>query len=331
MIWAWQSCVAAAALKASVVLPYYDYHEFALSLFTPFLNSTDAAMIDCFRFPTECAAYDFTPGCVHVLMPTGRYRRIERRMNPESLRQLFADVAADNWREFGSLDDIERFANESRVFALVARPNAGDLEEKRAAVQAVARASIFADAAFGIISEPGLYERFGRYPLTTFVFVERDLSFDSFRGDFEFDRLVEFVKGHDRGLAKGIRVVRVGGVRPEDPKVGWVDPEKEMALARAIGWKAGQYEAIVDFERYRVVPVDGRTWEEAMGQFERVWKGFGIGRQMGIAAQLSFVLHRDLCFAAAVGVGLMCVVVALYAIDLGNEVPDARRVEKKGM
>jgi hypothetical protein len=333
-VWLLVAATAAAAQTAAPILfPYYGYQAAALAVFDAFLHSaaeSGAAKIDCAEAPSVCAARGLTPGRVHVLMPNGRYVRAQRALTPESLSRLQAAVALDGLREFEAAGAVEQAARESALFCLVARSNAGDLEEKRAVIHRLARALLFKEAVFGLISEPALYERFGRYPLSTFVYIDRDLGTDGFRGDFDFERLVAFVVEHTRGRPAGVAVVRVDDSPPENSSVIFVDWQKENWLARALCTKGRPCDVAVDFGKFQAVPIaDPQDVDNVVEKFGHLWAQLNWLKRAKTVLEISFSLHPELYFAGgiAMGIGVLCAV--LYALDLGNEIPEIRIGETK--
>jgi hypothetical protein len=296
----------------SILFPHYPYHKTSLAIFDHFLNSTTiAGKLDCSHFPTICAFHRLTPGKVHVLLPNGLYRPIQRPFSSSSLLQLSDDLSVSNWVQFDTIDQIIEFANRSRLFCLVARSNAGDLEQKQSVIRTLALNSIDLNAAFGIILDSELYERFGRYPLTTFVYISQNLSSDTFRGDFEMDRLADFLRTHDPSIQSGYRKIEI---------------DSQTKLRELLCLDGLRCFICVDFERFRAIPLDdGDQIEEMIPEFEKIWRQFGRGKRARITFELWREFRPGTVGIGGIGLGLGLIGIVLYMIDLKNEIPDERR------
>ena len=306
-----------------VLFPYFDPQSDGLSVFEEAMREEEGvvvAALDCVAEVTACSRMGARPGGVYVSFPPHRRAlRSQREFSVAGLRALARDVRGGNVRlDLNSVEKVREVAGEVPLFALVARSNAGDLEGKRPVFEEVARESVNLRMAFAVLTETALYERFGVYPLSSFVFIPPTLKHVTFTGEFEVEKLEAFVAEH------GHRVYSSDW--PKEGVAVVIDREKEVSdellelvnvvvtNGSSIFCREKGCVVLVDFTNSRAVKLSGydrKTVEKAVSELEPMWNEVPVPEKVMTWIRIKWIKDGNGMAAYALCGFVVCVLIII--------------------
>lgn len=343
-----------------ILFPHSSYHSAPLSIFNDFCNETSeetrfvTASIDCSVNPTFCSMLKLKPGKISVSFPPHNVIRSSKiDVSLDNIRELAIDVIGNGIRKLESDEEVEKEAKKRPLFALVARPNAGDLEIKLPILEDLAKKLIGFDVCFALITDMGLYEKYSHYPLSMFVYITPNLQFTSFRGDFDLMNLAMFVNQHEK--------ITWGSPMPVPSERSIVFIGNEGTLQKEIINKFKEYEAqyptifinekenkrilnalcegseclsIIDFKLFKAIKnINLNTSAEdviqTLNNFDEEWKNVSLIDRLKIIFNLSFSLYSHTYYFSIIFCSLFLVSIVFYFIDIRREIDDPRIQNKK--
>jgi hypothetical protein len=188
-----------------LILPYFDKQSPHLARFEQFSDglldrpSLATVKLDCLASMSACSLYRMRPDRLYISIPPHgrRLRQSDRPLTTTGLAQLAWDILNNNIRtDLSSLDAIKDAAESGSLFLLAARSNAGDLEEKLPIFESIAMEFLSQDVAFALVTDPILYERFSKFPLTSLSYVPPSLNHVVMTGEFVRESVRDFVERH---------------------------------------------------------------------------------------------------------------------------------------
>ena len=314
-----------------VLFPYFDAESDGLRVFEEATREEEdvvVAALDCVAEVTACSRMGVRPGGVYVSFPPHRrVLRSQREFSVAGLRALVRDVRDGNVRfDIDSVEKVREVAGEAPLFALVARSNAGDLEGKRPAFEEVAKESVNSRMTFAVLSESALYEMFGVYPLSSFVFIPPTLKHVTFSGEFEVGRLEAFVAEHGHRAyssdwpKEGVAVVIASENWAKDVSDGLLGLVNVVVTnGSLIFCKEKGCVPLVDFTNSRVVRLGGydrKTVEKALSEFDSLWNAVPIPEKVMTWLRIKWIKDGDVVAATAFCAFTGLVLVVIYVFQL---------------
>jgi hypothetical protein len=325
-----------------IVLPYSPDQTELLAVIKNFstspIDGVNVRLFDCWKYPASCASKNLFPGHIYSSLPPFPLSQSNRPITLQSLQRLGRDLQVNNVHQFDAINDVVSAANNSSLFCLITRPNAGDLSVKQNLLQNIAKRLVHRDVSFCLITDPVLYEQFGRYPLTTFVYVSPNLRYDTLKGDLTIDTLVDFVNLHEHKhlnppIARlGLSLVLVGESLTEafgefegQIPIVFVNESSKPFLAQTICRGESHCNAVVNFAENRAIVIKSESdIEQAVRNFGGLWMALGIIERWKTRIALQFLMNPSPIGAIAIGIVTVLAIFFLNRIDRENVIADNR-------
>ena len=313
-----------------IVFPYFDVTADRLDVFEDFAYSNEitnseslaVGSIDCLIDSFACSRIWAHPG--HVSVSTPPHKRAipsHREFSVASLRLLARDVLNGNInRDIDTIEKLRQSAQSTPLFVLFARENAGDLEEKWPVFSAAAAEFVTFPVTFAFVTDMDLYETFGVPPMSSVAFIPPSMKHITFRGDFNPERLGEFIRERlhlpfsSEWPRNGFAVVVPALESSMKDALEAVIGRASVVVTNKSHLACPRGPCVVDFTKLRAVPLTGGEVEKTLEEFETKWAEVGLPEQVMTKLRIGWLTRHELIEATglAVFVGIVLGVVYVF-------------------